>query len=30
MSQLEALGIRDRNLWRLQSLVANKLVSLHP
>ncbi|WP_246811673.1 gamma-glutamylcyclotransferase [Mesorhizobium silamurunense] len=24
ISQLEALGIRDRNLWRLQSLVADK------
>lgn len=30
ISQLEALGIRDRNLWHLQSLVADKLVSLHP
>ncbi len=30
ISQLEVLGIRDRNLWRLQSLVANKLASLHP
>ena len=30
ISQLEALGIRDRNLWHLQWLVADKLVSLHP
>ena len=30
VSQLEALGIRDRKLWHLQSLVADKLVSLHP
>ncbi|BCG95553.1 gamma-glutamylcyclotransferase [Mesorhizobium sp. 131-2-1] len=30
ISQLEALGIRDRNLWRLQSLVADKLTSSHP
>ncbi|WP_245319098.1 gamma-glutamylcyclotransferase [Mesorhizobium temperatum] len=30
ISQLEALGIRDRNLWRLQSLVADELTSLHP
>ncbi|WP_245491100.1 MULTISPECIES: gamma-glutamylcyclotransferase [unclassified Mesorhizobium] len=29
ISQLETLGIRDRNLWRLQSLVADRLTSLH-
>jgi cation transport protein ChaC len=29
VSHLEALGIRDRNLWRLQQLVAEEIVSLH-
>jgi glutathione-specific gamma-glutamylcyclotransferase len=28
LSQLEALGIRDRNLWRLQKLVAQKITSI--
>ena len=29
VSHLEALGIRDRNLWRLQHLVAEEIVRLH-
>lgn len=29
VSHLEALGIRDRNLWRLQRLVANEVVRIH-
>jgi glutathione-specific gamma-glutamylcyclotransferase len=28
VDQLERLGIRDANLWRLQQVVANKLVRL--
>lgn len=29
VSHLEAFGIRDRNLWRLQELVANEIRSMH-
>ena len=29
VSHLEALGIRDRNLWRLQKLVAEEIVRIH-
>jgi cation transport protein ChaC len=29
VSHLEALGIRDRNLWRLQHLVAEEIVRIH-
>jgi len=29
VSHLEALGIRDRNLWRLQELVAAEIVRIH-
>ncbi|RWQ66879.1 gamma-glutamylcyclotransferase [Mesorhizobium sp.] len=29
VSHLEAFGIRDRNLWRLQELVANEIRSIH-
>lgn len=29
VSHLEAFGIRDRNLWRLQQLVANEIRSIH-
>ena len=29
MTKLEELGIRDRNLWRLQQLVANEILGLH-
>lgn len=29
VSHLEALGIRDRNLWRLQHLVADEIVRAH-
>jgi cation transport protein ChaC len=28
VDQLERLGIRDANLWRLQQVVANKLITL--
>lgn len=30
VSQLEALGIRDRNLWRLQEMVAARIDALYP
>jgi cation transport protein ChaC len=30
VSHLEALGIRDSNLWRLQQLVAEEIIRLHP
>ena len=30
VGQLEALGIHDRNLWRLQDLVAQRIEDLHP
>ena len=30
VSQLEALGIRDRNLWRLQEMVAERIDALYP
>ena len=30
VSQLEALGIRDRNLWRLQEMVAKRIDALYP
>jgi cation transport protein ChaC len=29
VSHLEALGIRDRNLWRLQQLVAEEIIAIH-
>lgn len=29
VSHLEALGIRDRNLWRLQQLVADEIAQIH-
>ncbi|TIT47693.1 MAG: gamma-glutamylcyclotransferase, partial [Mesorhizobium sp.] len=29
VSHLEAFGIRDRNLWRLQELVAKEIRSIH-
>ena len=29
MTKLEELGIRDRNLWRLQQLVADEILGLH-
>jgi cation transport protein ChaC len=29
VSHLEAIGISDRNLWRLQALVADEIRSLH-
>lgn len=29
VSHLEALGIRDRNLWRLQRLVADEITNMH-
>jgi Uncharacterized protein involved in cation transport len=28
VSKLEELGIRDRNLWRLQELVADEILSI--
>lgn len=30
VSQLEALGIHDRNLWRLQEMVADRIDALYP
>jgi cation transport protein ChaC len=30
VSKLEELGIHDRNLWRLQALVAGRIDALHP
>jgi cation transport protein ChaC len=30
VSILESLGIRDRNLWKLQELVADKIEARHP
>ena len=30
VAHLEALGLRDRNLWRLQELVAEEILELHP
>lgn len=30
VSKLDELGIRDRNLWRLQQMVANEIRALHP
>ncbi len=30
VSQLEALGIRDRNLWRLQAMVADRIDAIYP
>ncbi|TIT75006.1 MAG: gamma-glutamylcyclotransferase, partial [Mesorhizobium sp.] len=29
VSHLEAFGIHDRNLWRLQELVADEIRSIH-
>jgi cation transport protein ChaC len=29
VSHLEAFGIRDRNLWRLQELVADEIIAMH-
>jgi len=29
VSHLEEFGIRDRNLWRLQQLVADEIRSIH-
>jgi len=29
VAHLEAFGIRDRNLWRLQELVAHEVEALH-
>ena len=30
VSKLEELGIHDRNLWRLQALVADRIDAAHP
>ena len=30
VSILESLGIRDRNLWKLQALVADRIDARHP
>jgi cation transport protein ChaC len=30
VAKLEELGIHDRNLWRLQALVADRIDAAHP